>query len=240
MALPEWQTVKVIKQIDETPMVRRYWLQFDQPFDFKAGQFITMDLPISEKKNKRMKSYSIASAPDGTNVIELIIVLVPDGEGGTRYLFNEISEGSEIVCRGPLGNFCLPETIDKDICLIATGTGIAPFRSYLLDLKNTQKPYNNIYLIFGTRTESDILYYRELTMLAATMTRVHYIPTLSRSDDTWKGLKGYVHGVYESLFADKRPAHFYLCGWKNMIDEARMRLEAMGYAKKDIHLEIYG
>jgi ferredoxin-NADP reductase len=36
------------------------------------------------------------------------------------------------------------------------------------------------------------------------------------------------------------PANFYLCGWKNMIDEARQRIQEMGYDKKAIHLELYG
>jgi ferredoxin-NADP reductase len=46
--------------------------------------------------------------------------------------------------------------------------------------------------------------------------------------------------VYESLTTEKQPALFYLCGWKNMVDEARARIAALGYDKKDIHLELYG
>jgi ferredoxin-NADP reductase len=49
-----------------------------------------------------------------------------------------------------------------------------------------------------------------------------------------------VHEVYEELCADRRPASFFLCGWKGMIDEAKNRIMAMGYDKKDIHIEIYG
>jgi CDP-4-dehydro-6-deoxyglucose reductase len=36
------------------------------------------------------------------------------------------------------------------------------------------------------------------------------------------------------------PAKFYLCGWKNMIDEAKQRIVALGYDKKSIHQELYG
>jgi ferredoxin-NADP reductase len=49
-----------------------------------------------------------------------------------------------------------------------------------------------------------------------------------------------VHGVYEQLCKEKPPAHFYLCGWKAMIDEAKKRIIDLGYNKKDIHLELYG
>src|SRR5690349_9688470 len=130
MALQPWRKGRVISIREEIPGTRRFFIQVPEleKFDFKPGQFVTLDLPIHEKKNKRWRSYSIASAPDGTNVFELIIVLLEDG-AGTNYLFNEIKEGSEILFRGPQGVFILPETIDKDLFFICTGTGIAPFRS---------------------------------------------------------------------------------------------------------------
>jgi CDP-4-dehydro-6-deoxyglucose reductase len=72
------------------------------------GQFVTLDLPIHEKPNKRIRSYSIASWPDGTNVLELVIVLL-EGGLGTTYLFNNIVVGSELTLRGPQGVFTLDE-----------------------------------------------------------------------------------------------------------------------------------
>jgi NAD(P)H-flavin reductase len=99
-------------------------------------------------------------------------------------------------------------------------------------------PRKNVYLIFGCRTKNDLLYYNEMRALETTMSGFYYLPTLSR--EQWEGHSGYVHAVYESVCADKRPAGFYLCGWKGMIDEAKERIVAMGYDKKMIHLEIYG
>ena len=52
--------------------------------------------------------------------------------------------------------------------------------------------------------------------------------------------KGYVHTIYEELCAAKQPAGFFLCGWKNMIDEAKKRILELGYDKKSIHQELYG
>src|SRR5690349_12935232 len=128
--LEPWRQGVVIKIVDETPTTKRYWIQIPEleKFDFKPGQFVTLDLPIHEKKNKRWRSYSIASAPDGTNVFELVIVLL-EGGLGTTYLFNEVREGMELTLRGPQGVFVLPEVIDHDLFFICTGTGIAPFRS---------------------------------------------------------------------------------------------------------------
>lgn len=244
MAVPLWQTGIVTRIEQATPNTRRYWIKFPETevFDFKPGQFVTMDLPIHEQKNKRWRSYSIASMPDGTNEIELVIVYL-EGGLGTTYLFNEVKEGSELVLRGPQGVFTMPETLDHDLVLICTGTGIAPFRSMLHYIHTHNIPHNELHLIFGTRTKQDLLYAEEMKELEKSLEGFTFHPALSRETwdgHHWQGHTGYVHPIYENLFAGTKPAHFMLCGWKVMIDEAKTRLLGMGYDKKDIHLELYG
>ncbi len=239
MAIQPWRVGKVIKIENETSDTRRFWIEVPEltSFDFIPGQFVTLDLPIHEKPNKRWRSYSIASCPDDTNVFELVIVLDNNGLG-TPYLFNEVVVGSEITLRGPQGVFMLKEPIDEDLVLICTGTGIAPFRSMIQNIKNKQIPHKNIYLVFGCRTKTSLLYFEEMKALQNELTNFHYIPTLSR--EQWDGHTGYVHSAYELLCIDKHPAKFFLCGWRGMIDEARKRIVDMGYDKKAIHFEIYG
>ncbi len=241
--LQPWRTGIVIKIQGETPLTRRYWIQIPEleSFNFAPGQFVTLDLPIHEKKNKRWRSYSIASSPDGTNVIELVIVFL-EGGAGTTYIFNEVSEGSELTLRGPQGVFVLPQTLDRDLFLICTGTGVAPYRSMLQHVKRYNISHKNIYLVFGTRLFKDCLYYEELKALENDIDQYFYLPTFSRETEDRKDLRrGYVHSVYEEIVAkEKTPALFYLCGWKNMIDEARQRILQLGFDKKDIHLELYG
>jgi ferredoxin-NADP reductase len=248
--LQPWQNGTVIKIIQETPNTRRFFIETDNkaPFDFKPGQFVTLDLPIHEQKNKRWRSYSIASWPDGTNVFELVIVLL-DGGAGTSYLFNDVTVGSVLNLRGPQGVFVLPGLIDKDLFLVCTGTGVAPFRAMAHHILNNKIAHKNIYLIFGCRKFEDGLYAEELKALESKVDSFHYVPTFSREEITVPGVrKGYVHAAYEELCSEKKqaegtalhPAKFYLCGWKNMIDEARQRIVAMGYDKKDIHFELYG
>lgn len=241
--LEPWRTGTVIKIIDETSVTRRFWIQIPEVdnFNFKPGQFVTLDLPIHEKKNKRWRSYSIASEPDGTNVIELVIVLL-EGGAGTTYLFEQINVGSELLLRGPQGVFVLPAQLDRDLFLICTGTGVAPFRSMVYHINRYNIPHKNIYLIFGCRKVNDCLYGQELKALESDLDNYYYLPTFSReNDDNTLVNKGYVHAVYENILQhEKKPAYFYLCGWKNMIDEARQKILAMGYDRKDIHLELYG
>jgi ferredoxin-NADP reductase len=239
MALLPWRKGKVIRIEDETPYTKRYWIEAPEltSFDFIPGQFVTLDLPIHEKINKRLRSYSIASWPDGTNVFELVIVLDKKG-AGTNYIFDEVSVGAELAFRGAQGVFVLKEPIEKDLFLICTGTGIAPFRSMVHHVQNKNIPHKNITLIFGCRTKDTILYYEEMKQLAASVESFTYIPVLSR--ETWEGRTGYVHQIYEELCKDKKPANFLLCGWRGMIDEAKTRIVEMGYGDKDIHVEIYG
>jgi ferredoxin-NADP reductase len=238
----QWYNGVVTRIVQETHNTRRFWIRIPEKdqFDFKAGQFVTLDLPIHEQKNKRWRSYSIASAPDGTNEIELVIVLL-EGGAGTTYLFNEVREGSTILLKGPLGHFVLPEQLDRELLLICTGTGIAPFRAMAHYIHAHNIPHQPIHLIYGCRQQCDLLYADELRQLEQEMTGFRYLPTLSRQDDLWTGKKGYVHLIYEELVAlNKQPAHFFLCGWKAMIDEAKYRILAMGYDRHDIHQELYG
>jgi CDP-4-dehydro-6-deoxyglucose reductase len=246
MALQPWRKGIISRIENETYNTRRFWIQVPEleTFDFKPGQFVTLDLPIHEKPNKRWRSYSIASCPDGTNEFELLVVLL-DGGAGTTFLFNEAHVGTELTFRGPQGVFTLPENMEKDLYFICTGTGIAPFRSMVHHIHRNQLPSPNIHLIFGTRTRKDLLYLEELRELEAQMESFHFLPTLSREE--WEGHNGYVHNVYENLILEKKdgdptppPASFYLCGWKAMIDEARKRIQELGYDRKAVHLELYG
>ena len=251
MALEPWRQGRVIRIEQQTHSTRRFFIEIPEleKFDFKPGQFVTLDLPIHEKPNKRWRSYSIASWPDGTNVFELCIVLLEDGLG-TNYLFNEIKEGSGITLRGPVGVFTLPETINKDLYLICTGTGVAPFRSMIHHIIQHNIPHKEIHLIFGCRKFGDALYANELKDMMRKDGGFFFHTCYSREEE--ENLEhlvriGYVHQVYEEIIREKQrqsgqlpEASFFLCGWKTMIDEAKQRIQALGYDRKGIHQELYG
>ena len=233
----------IVRKIDTiAPNVRSFRIEVPElpSFDFQAGQFVTMDLPIGEKRLQRWRSYSIANAPDGSNQLELCVVNSAEGLG-SKYLFEEIHQGSMLKFKGPDGGFVLPDNIEKDLVFICTGTGIAPFRSMIVDLKNSGKAHHNIHMIFGTREESGILYRTEFEEFARTMPGFQYDVALSRQDD-WSGRKGHVHSIYLEQYAVPRPdVSFYLCGWSSMIDEtvANLILQ-LGYDRSQVHYELYG
>lgn len=233
-------TVNRIETI--APDVRSFWLEVSgvERFDFEAGQFITFDLPIGEKRLQRWRSYSIANAPDGANVLELCIVRSNEG-AGTHYLFDEVGVGDSLRFKGPDGGFVLPEVIDHDLVFISTGTGVAPFRSMLHQLQRSGKPHKGLHLIFGTRYESGILYRTEFEAMVRTLPGFRYDVALSR-EENWSGHRGHLHPIYLEQYRETRPdVVFYICGWSNMIDEAVANLIVqLGYDRGQVRFELYG
>lgn len=246
----KWYDSHITRIADESPTTKRFWLEIsgDEPFDFKAGQFITMDLPISDKRLKRWRSYSIANAPDpGSRELEFCIVQL-NGGSASHYLFEEAAVGTSVRFKGPDGNFCLPEVIQSDIVMICTGTGIAPFRSMLLDIVKRGIAHRRIHLIFGCRKADSILYREEMEQLCREIPQFSYSVALSREeqinpdDFSFEVCKGYVHQIYMHQYEQARPdVHFYLCGWSNMIDDAVANLIVkLGYDRTQVHYELYG
>ncbi|MFT7590005.1 MAG: ferredoxin-NADP reductase [Limisphaerales bacterium] len=239
----QWYTARLIEVIDETYQTKRFIFEIPdlQSFDFIAGQFVNFDMPIHEESRKRRRSYSIASRPDGTNRLEFVIVKL-EGGAGTGYLFNTMKVGETMQMSSAVGKMILAEPIDYDICFICTGTGLAPFRSMINDLYFNNKAHKKIDLIFGTRSMKDVLYWDEMKKRSEEMDDFTFHPVLSR-EDTEETLRGYVHPVYESMYADRHGdsnVKFFLCGWGDMIKEGRTRLAEMSFDRKQLHFEIYG
>jgi ferredoxin-NADP reductase len=238
-----WYNANVCRIEAETAFVKRFYLNIEDvdSFDYLPGQFITFDLPISDKRQHRWRSYSIANAPDGSNTIELCIVKKYDGLG-SAYLFDEIKLGSQVKFKGPDGAFILPKSIaEKKLVMVCTGTGIAPFRSFIQYVDNNNLPFKGMHLIFGARHSSDILYGDEMSAMQKKYPHFQYDIALSREDD-WAGHKGYVHDIYKEAYSNNHAdAIFYLCGWTAMIDDAVANLiVGMGCDRGQVVYELYG
>ncbi len=238
----KWYDGKVVDIRVLSPSVRQFTVDTCEPppFVFRPGQFVTMDLPVSEKRLQRWRSYSIASAPTAGSLLEFCIVHL---EGGlaTDYLFNQITVGSQIRFKGPDGNFVLPDRLDHDLVMICTGTGVAPFRSMLRYIRETGMQHRGLHLIFGARRQEDILYREEFEALTHELPGFRYDVALSR-EAGWEGYQGYVHKVYlEQHTPARQDVRFFLCGWTQMIDDAVANLIVkMGYNRSQVVYELYG
>lgn len=237
-----WHEAQVvaIDQISDTKLVCTMRQSDDQPFQWEAGQFITMDLPLGDKRRHRWRSYSIANAYDGRGEIELGIGYLENGSA-SAYFFNDVQIGSTIRFKGPEGQFVLPSSTDRSIVMIATGTGVVPFRAMLSKIQHQDLDYEHIHLIYGARYERDLLYRDELTRMSDNMPNFHLDIVLSREEE-WIGYRGHVHDVYLERYKEKSEEYYFmLCGWSSMIDEAMPHLMRLVVNPPgQIKYELYG
>ena len=222
-----------------TPSVRSIALRTDDgaPYDYLAGQWIKLYLGDALDRD-----YSIASAPSAARPdrIELAVTRVEGGPGSG--LLHAIEPGTRIETLGPNGLF-VREDAHRDVpaLYVGTGTGVAPLRAMLEDaLRDPASPPQA--LLFGCRTEDDLLYAHELRAHAARDPRFAYEVTLSRGTDAWSGRRGYVQSHLGEMLA--RPAlaeaHVFVCGLTKMINDVRRVLkEELGVDRRRIHSERY-
>jgi ferredoxin-NADP reductase len=216
-------------------------LEFEIPavprFGFVAGQWLSFktDKPDGEEITR---AYSIASPPAGDNRFALCLNRVQDG-----FMSNflcDMKVGEEISCQGPFGDFILRPPL-RDTIFIATGTGIAPFRSMLhwLLADPGRHQHKQLWLLFGNRTESDIYYHAEFLDLAVHHSNFEYLPTLSRAAPEWPGLRGYVQEHLPGIVQGRSDMHAYVCGLDKMIKANRELLKSLGWDRKSILYEKY-
>lgn len=222
-----------------TPSTKHFEWEITEgaPFEFYAGQFVSLDVPHDGEKEAR--PYSIASAPRSDKRFDLCLNRV---EGG--YVSNflcDLDSGAAVNVNGPHGSFVVSQPIEQELVFIATGTGIAPIRGMLEEVFSpSAEPARDVTLIFGVRHPETILYRGEFEALAARHPRFHFLPTLSRPPVGWQGKTGYVQEHLRRIFAGRKDFKSYICGLKAMVDEVRFILkEEFGLDRKQIRFEKY-
>jgi ferredoxin-NADP reductase len=235
-------------------------------FPFTAGQFVSAVADDANGK-QQTRAYSIDSAANG-NRFDLCVNRV---EGGffSNYLA-DLPIGGTIRIHGPHGYFVLHQPVTDSI-LVATGTGIAPMRAFAQWLFPPEDGPNagpdrsegkDIWLVYGTRYETELYYHAEFEALARRKPNFHYLATLSRSQESWGGLRGYVQDHVARIVEERAarlgqplpqpppdpaiPAkelsfdcYTYICGLNNMVSGVRERLAGYGWHKKQVVFERY-
>jgi ferredoxin--NADP+ reductase len=235
---------------------------------FEAGQYITLGLPESSadavgdgpepvrtsKTGLVRRAYSIASSPLVRESLEVFVVLVQRGEL-TEKLWT-LYEGDRLwMSPSVKGQFTLDAAPpDKDLVMVSTGTGIAPYMSMLRTFRGTNR-WRRFVLINGVRLAQDLGYQDELDAMCREDPTITYIPMVTREpeDSAWTGLRGRVQGIlepakYEELVGarlDPAQCHVFLCGNPAMIDTVEPMLQEHGFkthAPRDpgnLHFERY-
>jgi CDP-4-dehydro-6-deoxyglucose reductase, E3 len=226
MAITTFQS-SVSRIKDLTHDVRELELTLTEPkeIQFKAGQFISFEVPKEGLPYPLARPYSIASAPSSSHRVTLLFNLVSGGPGST-YLYG-LREGDSVSFKGPAGTFYLREEVGRHLLFIATGTGIAPLRSMLLTLceRHTGQPLT---LFWGLRYERDLYYQDELAAWASRYPNVSFVTILSKPGPDWRGLTGRVTSLVEARVPSVQNLSVYLCGNGEMIKEVTGLIQAKG------------
>jgi ferredoxin-NADP reductase len=206
-------------------------------FGFVPGQWLSVKTNTPEGE-EMTRAYSIASPPPENGHVAFCLNRVQDGFMSNHLC--DLTEGETITFQGPFGDFILRPPL-RDTVFIATGTGIAPFRSMLhwLLAEPDRHQGRDFWLLFGARHEPDIYYREEFEQLAAKHANFHFLPTLSRAGDDWKGLRGYVQQHLGEIVGMRTDMHAYICGLDKMVKANRELLKSLGWDRTSIRYEKY-
>ncbi len=225
---------RLVESVEIAPEVRHFVFEADgiERLDFTPGQFVSFTDDVEGKEITR--AYSIASPPSNSNRFELCFNLVEDGHLSPR-LFS-MHPGETVEMQPPLGMFTIRHP-ERDAVLIATGTGIAPYRSILhAHLKDDSRAFT---LLFGVRHEHSLMYRTEFEEMARRYSHFRFLPTLTRPTPDWLGRTGRVQQHLQEAIGERRDIDVFLCGLKAMVDDVRAIMKSQGFDRKQIFYEKY-
>ena len=207
---------------------------------FKPGQYIQFQVPEYEHCPESVyRAYSIASPAHDPTGITLIVTKVPGGLA-TTYIHEVLKEGDEVTFSGPYGEFYLRDS-DRDIFLVATGSGLAPIMSILHQISE-ERISRKTTLVLGARHRRDLFYLGELEALKQEIPGLEVILTLSRpeEEDHWEGERGRVTDVLEKIIKNGTDKAAYLCGNPAMVESCAELLTKKGIPQELIFYDKFG
>jgi ring-1,2-phenylacetyl-CoA epoxidase subunit PaaE len=236
-------------------------LVFDVPadlqdnFKYKQGQYLTLRFDLNGKEARR--AYSMCSSPVDAD-LAITVKKVKKGLVST-HIHEQVKAGQELDVMEPDGRFYTELNPDqrKAYYLIGAGSGITPLMSILRTILE-EEPQSAVHLLYGNRSEEDIIYQGELANLesryAGQLSVTHVLSQAKREKpkglsgifskgvSTWTGLQGRIDAALLSKFLTEHPntaktAEYFICGPGNMIDTAEKALLNQQVDSKHIHTE---
>jgi len=207
-----------------------------------AGQFIR--LLFQQEGDEVFRSYSVANIlknnSDSINTIELAVSWVSGGLATVGLSSMQI--GDTINASAPYGRFCLTEQKWQRYFLVATGTGVTPYRAMTQELmQRITNEKAEVYIIMGARDETGLLYADEFRNNAQ-VNNYHYVSCLSREPlkrPSELDFNGHVQNYLQTIDFDAEKDIAYLCGNPAMVDDAFKLLKEKGLPVAQIRREKY-
>lgn len=213
-----------------------------QPLVHQAGQFIQLHL-VDAQGDPQRRSYSLSGRSDHAAAdggFEVAVSLVPGGLAAG--VLAALPPGGRLSASGPLGRFVLPDSeANQRYLLLATGTGVSPYRGMLPQLVAGMAQGKQVVLLHGARSVAELPYVDEFVQLAGEQPCFAYLPCLSRQwpVDLPGARQGHVQAHLAGLLPDAQNDIAYLCGNPAMVDAGFAALRAAGFGMARLRREKY-
>ena len=199
------------------------------------------------------RAYSMANHPAEGNIVMLNVRIatpppalwndVPPGIASS-YIFN-LKPGDMVTISGPFGEFFAKDS-NREMVYIGGGAGMAPLRSHLFDLLDTQNTDRKISFYYGARSMREMFYHEDFLRLEREHPNFKYTVALSEPmpEDNWEGATGFIHQAAHDLYLedheDPTEIEYYMCGPPMMIDAVDKMLYDLGVEDEMIDYDKFG
>jgi ferredoxin-NADP reductase len=237
MQQPQEYKLKIIKIIDETPIVKTFRVEIPEgtEIDFFPGQFFMV---YFEDNPKLQRAYSIASLPTQKDYMEITVELV--GEFTKKLWKTKVND--YLIFKGPFGKAHFTEDITNDLVLISGGCGISASMC-IIRYFTAKKLQNKINLIYSARTPRDIIYKNEFDKLKEENKNFQYTITMTRSkpEHNWQGCTGRIDiNLLKQNIDDIGNSLYFLCGPVEFVKSTIAILESLGAKREHIKTDVWG
>lgn len=240
MTTPRRHRLRLVDGRPLSPSVRGLVFAAEgEPPQYRAGQSLNFYVPTPGGLTMR-RPYSIASAPGHAGPGRLEIAVTRVAGGPTSTALHALEPGAVVSADGPNRGWLSrhPGEEQARALFVATGSGLAPFRA-LLQEELQQREGPPLALLFGCRTQADILWRDELERWAATVPRLSLTVTLSRPDAGWRGATGWVQRHLDAAVQSLHPDVALLCGLDRMTHAVERALVDLGLPERAIRVETF-
>lgn len=205
-----------------------FTVKSERPVAFLPGQYVNLLVPGS----KDTRSYSFSSAPNRLEQ-SFLIRDVPDGMMST-FMRHKAQVGDFMMFTGPYGSFYL-RPVQRPVLMLAGGTGLAPFLSMLLWLKDNP-PAHPIRLAYGVNTNDDLVELEQLNALKAALPDFDYF-TMVVDAASGHPKQGYVTSHLSAHDLHDGNVDVYVCGPPPMVEGVRKWMAGVGVQPQNFLFE---
>jgi ferredoxin-NADP reductase len=237
----QWEAATVTFVKDETPHAKTFRLALREPSRHRAGQHYVVQLTAPDGYTAT-RSYSVASAPDGTNEIELTVERLEGGEV-SPFLHEVVVPGDRLELRGPIGGyFVWDAALGGPLLLVAGGSGVVPLMAMARHRARSAMSIPTR-LLFSSRTYEEIIYRDELDRLSAAGDGFEVLHTLTRQQP--EGWNGFTRRIDEAMLAEAleplgAATRVYACGPTALVEVVANSLVQLGLPPDRIRTERFG